>query len=520
MDVFSETFVNTLDITEFVGGFNLEKPYENPCIGQIKNNMLRILVNEAAQTANSNWKYTCVYDDFKKRCTKDNNQKYTREQLMQPIEYIVNAFKMLIDKNATEWDGDTVNHTERDKLVYKTCSSMCNEMCPKTCVGMCPKTCSTFYPELCPNSYPHYNLAETCEKVELIYDHRYKDQNRDYRPDAFERSLLQAPGLKPAIELKHDKIPHSYVKHPFNYNVTYKSLLEKSLMDIKSLLQAASRHTEHTIYLIFHEKCVQLYYVILEHIQLMTHTYKDIAEKGSMLKNRINKEYLVSNFPGVSADILNIFEDNFSTNEDGVSLENIKKLKEHEQVVNKLFCESVVCGYVYDKFILKKIQNAEDQQRKIYSKAMCSIIVYGCMKEKTLRLENNNICESIRTKIKSLETKPYEIVGEILNNILLETLNTDIGVAKLTKTHIMWKDSSECFSFIIINVTNQINSKKMLAQLIDKSNKMITTDLMYTDVIVRISNLKNEIKQSKDYLVVLFSHLIVLTRQEIQKIKQ
>lgn len=492
---------STPDINKFISGFNLEKPYENYHIGQIKNEILKIFVSEATQMVDKNWKYNNKYTNFKETYigSTGNDIKHSKEQLTQPIVYITNIIKMLTDKNATEWDGNMVRDTNES-----TFSNTCSYWRPKTCPELCPKTCNSSYPELCHNSYPNYNLTETREKATLTKTYS---------------------GSVPEILLKHDKVNHSHAECTFNYNLTYKNLLESSLKNAGTFM---SMTCELNVNSVFTLKCTQLYYLILEHIQLMTYTYiddkvckADRADKGTIFNNTVDKQYLSINFPEVSSDVLNMFNDKFGTNDDGVSLNNLKNLKRNQQLIDELFCDVVVYGYTIEKLKLKKGQN-EDKHRKIFSKVTRSIIVYGCMKEKISKLEDHNsnrndhdIVENIKTKIKILTTKPYGVVGTSINNILLEKLNnTNIRTAKLTKVNLMWENSDECFSFILKHMISQVNSENMLQKLTDKSNKINATGSTHTDTVARISNLANEIKQSKEYFVVLFSHLIAIVGKE------
>lgn len=243
----------------------------------------------------------------------------------------------------------------------------------------------------------------------------------------------------------------------------------------------------------------------------MDKTYKDGYKIASHNMNNVNNQYLRNNYPGVSDDVLNTFETISNMTELNIDLgKSMDDLLEHEKFVKQMFCVVIACGYAIEKTELTKFQIIEDKQRKLFKKVMCSIVVYGCVKNKISKMEDNEIIENIQFMIYNNSH------GWVINSLLLKTLSSaNIGIDKFTKTNQMWENNHECFSFITNNVVNQINSERMLQQLIDKNNKMEATDSMCTYTTTRISNLKIEMSQSKGYIAMLFSHLIALTRQKL-----
>lgn len=96
-------------LKEFIEEFNLEKPYENPHIENIQNNMLTIMFGEFEKIYDKNQVILSKTDDINKQREiydrNKNNAKYSTEFMTNPINYAQVAINMLTDKTATEWDG-------------------------------------------------------------------------------------------------------------------------------------------------------------------------------------------------------------------------------------------------------------------------------------------------------------------------------------------------------------------------------------------------------------------------------
>lgn len=413
------------NVDDFVNSFNLEKPYTNGFIKQIKNKMLEKFVDEIIKMSKNN-----------------DTVKYSKKQLSTPITYISKTTTMLTEKGVS-------------------------------------------------NSPHEYELYYNCE----IDNHNDIHDNVRYELDKHEKHLYCG-------SLKLD------------YHQTFKTMLNSSLRTAYFLTKMTD---ECKIYEVFDKKCSELYHLIFKHILLMDKTYKNSYK---LTGTNISSKYLSKYFPGASDDVLNTFDnipDMFELDSDPV--QGIDEVLEHEKYVKQMFCIVIACGYAAEKSELTqpaeqwKFQIIEDKQKQKFHKVLCSIVVYKYVKERISKMEDSAIHESIQHMIMNNNSHGW-LIDSLMMGILY---TTKISIAKFTKTNKMWENRHECFLFIVNHMVNELNSEKMLTQLIEKSNKMNITD---SETIIRITNLKNEIKQSKDYLVVLFQQLIAIIRQELRELRK